>query len=116
VSDKSCQSITISITANTTGPCNTTAQQQLTNIVLQELTTRTAPQHASNIEINNATCTTRTERRRATPKVVMSTYGFVAVTVGLLESLSDLQAVLQLILGPSYTLGKLYCYFTFEYN
>jgi hypothetical protein len=96
------------MTANTTGPCDTVTQQQLTNAVLQEVTVRTSPQHVSDIELQNATCSTNAARQAAIPKASVSIYNSVAVTVWLLDSLSDLQAALQLALGSTFTLGD-YC-------
>lgn len=115
MSNNSLPGITITITANTTGACNTTSQQQLAAVILCEVAARTAPQFAASIKLDNGTCTVESKRRGAAPKAVASIYSFVASTVGAVESLSDLQAALQLAVGSAYTLGEDEVYSVFVY-
>ncbi|WIA23714.1 hypothetical protein OEZ85_000401 [Tetradesmus obliquus] len=105
MSNSSWQSIAITVTVNSSAPCNATAQQQMADTILLELAARTAPPLVQNTTLGNGTCVTRSDRRKAMPKAVASTYSFAAVSVGLLDSLADLQGSLQGALGPGYTLG-----------
>ncbi|WIA44208.1 hypothetical protein OEZ86_010524 [Tetradesmus obliquus] len=105
MSNSSWQSIAITVTVNSSAPCNATAQQQMADTILLELAARTAPPLVQNTTLGNGTCVTRSDRRKAMPKAVASTYSFAALSVGLLDSLADLQGSLQGALGPGYTLG-----------
>uniref|UniRef100_A0A383V4J0 EGF-like domain-containing protein n=1 Tax=Tetradesmus obliquus TaxID=3088 RepID=A0A383V4J0_TETOB len=105
ITDKSWQSINITVSVNSTDSCNTTAQKQLADMILLEIASRTAPQHTSATQMANATCTATSVRRGAVLKAVGSTYSFFVSTVGLLGSFSDLQTQLQWTLGTTYTLG-----------
>jgi hypothetical protein len=110
VAGNSWQSITVNVTANAVGPCNTTIQRQLADSILKQLTANTAPQYASYITLVNATCTSSAQRQfvtaTAAPTDVVSTFSYVAATVGLPDSVSGLQTALTEDLGPTFTLGE----------
>jgi hypothetical protein len=99
------QNITIMVTANASGSCSSAKQQQLTAAVLQEVTARTPQEHAGDIQVSDAVCSTSDSRRRAAkPRDLVSTYTVLANTVAQLDSFSTLQASLQQTVGS--TMGE----------
>lgn len=106
VTNGSLPGIAISVSAATTGACNDATQQQLAATFLREVAARTAPQFAASVKLVNSTCTTGSNRRGAAAKAVTAIYSFVVSKVGAVESQSDLQAALQVAVGPAYALGE----------
>jgi hypothetical protein len=104
------QNITIMVTAYAPGNCDTTKQQQLTAAVLQEVSARTAKEHAADIAVNEAVCSTSDSRRRQVKTSnLLSTYTVLASTVGLLDDFSTLQASLQQALGSVFSKEAALC-------
>jgi hypothetical protein len=96
------QDISIVVTATSPGSCSTATQQQLTAAVLQEVIARTPKEHASDVKVTAAVCSTSDSRRRQVkPKELLSSYTVLASTVGVLDDFATLRSSLQQALGTT---------------